>query len=74
MAQVGVKNRIPQRGKLNPKSGNLKSVTFLILCENSYGIDATAVSASQRCDLIINYEKLSLEIAQYSKDGADILI
>ncbi|KKI91279.1 hypothetical protein WQ54_15785 [Bacillus sp. SA1-12] len=35
---------------------------------------ATAAAASQRTDLIINYERLSLEIAQYAKDGADIMI
>ena len=35
---------------------------------------ATAAAASQRSDLVINYERLSLEIAQYAKDGADIMI
>ncbi|WP_338787315.1 DUF3231 family protein [Metabacillus sp. FJAT-53654] len=35
---------------------------------------ATAAAASQRSDLIFNYERLSLEVAQYAKDGADIMI
>ncbi|WP_332634673.1 DUF3231 family protein [Halalkalibacter flavus] len=35
---------------------------------------ATASAASQRSDLVLNYERLSLEIAQYAKDGADIMI
>lgn len=35
---------------------------------------ATAASVSQRSDLIMNYERLLLEIAQFAKDGADILI
>ena len=35
---------------------------------------ALATVASQRSDLALNYERLSLEIAQYAKDGADIMI
>lgn len=35
---------------------------------------ATAAAASQRSDLFLNYERLSFEIAQYAKDGADIMI
>ncbi len=35
---------------------------------------ATAAAASQRSDLILNYERLSFEIAQYAKDGADLMI
>ncbi|MGG0474945.1 DUF3231 family protein [Priestia aryabhattai] len=35
---------------------------------------ATAAAASQRSDLALNYERLSLEIAQYAKIGADIMI
>lgn len=34
----------------------------------------TAAAASQRSDLVLNYERLSLEIAMYAKDGADIMI
>jgi len=35
---------------------------------------ATAASASQRSDLMLNYERLSAEIAQFAKDGVDIMI
>ncbi|MCM3538721.1 DUF3231 family protein [Priestia endophytica] len=35
---------------------------------------ATAAAASQRSDLALNYERLSLEIAQYAKTGADIMV
>ncbi|WP_350339534.1 DUF3231 family protein [Cytobacillus horneckiae] len=35
---------------------------------------ATAAAASQRNDLILNYERLSLEIAQYAKDIANLMI
>lgn len=45
-----------------------------ILSAVGTGNYATAASASQRSDLILNYERLSVEIAQYAKDGADIMI
>jgi hypothetical protein len=35
---------------------------------------AAAAAASQRSDLAINYERLSFEIAEYAKSGADIMI
>ncbi|WP_108672356.1 DUF3231 family protein [Peribacillus acanthi] len=35
---------------------------------------ATAAAASQRTDLVLNYERLSLEIGQYAKDGAFLMI
>lgn len=35
---------------------------------------ATAAAASQRNDLIVNYERLSLEIGQYAKDIANFMI
>lgn len=35
---------------------------------------ATAAAASQRSDLVANYERLSLEIGQFAKNGADIMI
>jgi hypothetical protein len=35
---------------------------------------ATAAAASQRYDLIVNYERLSVEIGQFAKTGADIMI
>jgi hypothetical protein len=45
-----------------------------MLSATGTGNYATAASASQRTDLVINYERLSLEVAQYAKDGADIMI
>lgn len=35
---------------------------------------AVAASASQRSDLMVNYERLSLEVAKLAKSGADIMI
>lgn len=35
---------------------------------------ATAAAASQRTDLAVNYERLSLEVARIAKSGADIMI
>src|SRR5699024_3600314 len=35
---------------------------------------ATAAAGSQRSDLILNYERLALEVAQYAKDGTDLMI
>ncbi|MFC7688065.1 DUF3231 family protein [Ureibacillus sp. GCM10028918] len=53
-----------------------KLTMFLISLLNSSGIGnyAMAAAASQRSDLILNYERLSAEVAQYAKDGFDILI
>lgn len=35
---------------------------------------STAAAASQRSDLILNYERLSIEVAQYAKEIADLMI
>ncbi|OZU89424.1 hypothetical protein CIL03_06850 [Virgibacillus indicus] len=35
---------------------------------------ATAAAASQRSDLMVNYERLSLEVSRLAKSGADIMI
>ena len=35
---------------------------------------SAAAASSQRSDLVLGYQRLSLEIAQYTKDGADIVI
>ena len=43
-------------------------------CSRDGKFYAVAAAASQRSDLALNYERLSLEIAQYVKDGADIMI
>ncbi|SMQ86747.1 Protein of unknown function [Bacillus sp. OV166] len=45
-----------------------------ILTATGSGNYATAAAASQRSDLILNYERLSLEIAQYAKDIAYLMI
>ncbi|MDQ0859792.1 DUF3231 family protein [Bacillus sp. V2I10] len=53
-----------------------KLTMFLMSLLSSIGIGnyATAASVSQRSDLALNYERFSLEIGQYAKDGADIMI
>lgn len=35
---------------------------------------STAASASQRSDLMVNYERLSLEVSKLAKSGADLMI
>lgn len=45
-----------------------------ILTASGTGNYATASAASQRSDLVLNYERLSLEIAQYAKDIAYLMI
>ncbi|MCM3239689.1 DUF3231 family protein [Heyndrickxia oleronia] len=57
-----------------PFSDKLTMFHMSLLSATGTGNYATAAAASQRSDLIINYERLSLEIAQYAKDGADIMI
>lgn len=59
---------------ISPFSDKLMMVHMSLLGASGIGNYATAAAASQRSDLILNYERLSLEIAQYSKDGSDILI
>ncbi|MFE4524911.1 DUF3231 family protein [Cytobacillus firmus] len=53
-----------------------KLTLFLMGLLSSIGVGnyATAAAASQRSDLAMNYERLSIEIGQYAKDGADIMI
>ncbi|WP_339216086.1 DUF3231 family protein [Ornithinibacillus sp. FSL M8-0202] len=45
-----------------------------LLMQAGVGNYATAAAASQRSDLMLNYERLSLEVAAYSKSGVDIMI
>jgi hypothetical protein len=45
-----------------------------LLMQAGMGNYAVAAAASQRSDLMLNYERLSLEVATYSKSGADIMI
>jgi hypothetical protein len=55
-------------------SDRLAMFQMALLSAAGTGNYATAAAASQRSDLVVNYERLSLEIGQYAKDGADIMI
>jgi hypothetical protein len=55
-------------------SDKLAMFHMSILTAAGSGNYATAAAASQRSDLFLNYERLSFEIAQYAKDGVDIMI
>jgi len=57
-----------------PFSDKLTMFHMALLSAAGSGNYATAAAASQRSDLILNYERLSLEIAMYAKDGADLMI
>lgn len=45
-----------------------------LISSSGIGNYATAAAASQRSDLMINYERLSFEVARLAKSGADIMI
>ncbi|MGG3913364.1 DUF3231 family protein [Rossellomorea vietnamensis] len=45
-----------------------------LLTASGTGNYATSAAASQRSDLVLNYERLSIEIAQYAKDLAYLMI
>lgn len=55
-------------------SDKLMMYHMSLLSASGSGNYATAAAASQRSDLVLDYERLSLEIAQFAKDGADIMI
>ncbi|KMJ57403.1 hypothetical protein AB685_15345 [Bacillus sp. LL01] len=55
-------------------SDKLMMFHMSLLSAAGTGNYATAAAASQRSDLAINYERLSLEIAQYAKSGAEIML
>lgn len=55
-------------------SDKLMMFHISLLMQAGIGNYATAAAASQRSDLMVNYERLSLEVAAYSKSGADIMI
>ena len=57
-----------------PFSDKLIMYHIAMIAAAGMGNYALATVASQRSDLVLNYERLSLEIAQYAKDGADIMI
>lgn len=45
-----------------------------LLMTSGIGNYATAAAVSQRLDLAVNYERLSIEVARLAKTGADIMI
>lgn len=55
-------------------SDKLMMYHMSIISAAGIGNYATAGAASQRSDLAINYERLSLEVARLAKSGADIMI
>ncbi|MGM0851013.1 MAG: DUF3231 family protein [Bacillota bacterium] len=57
-----------------PFSDKLALFLMTFLSASGVGNYSTAAAASQRSDLVFNYERLSLEIGQYAKDGANIMI
>ncbi|MFD2924544.1 DUF3231 family protein [Halobacillus naozhouensis] len=57
-----------------PFSDKLTLFHMGLLSGAGTGNYATAAAASQRNDLMVNYERLSIEIARYAKDGADLMI
>ena len=57
-----------------PFSDKLTLFLMGLLSAAGIGNYATAAAASQRSDLALNYERLSIEIARYVKDGLDIMI
>jgi hypothetical protein len=57
-----------------PFSDKLTLFHMSFLSAAGSGNYTTASAASQRSDLVINYQRLALEVAQFAKDGADIMI
>jgi hypothetical protein len=57
-----------------PFSDKLSLSIMGLLTSAGIGNYATSAATSQRSDLVTNYERLSLEIAQYAKDGVYIMI
>ncbi|MGG0737222.1 DUF3231 family protein [Niallia taxi] len=55
-------------------SDKLMMFHMSLLSASGIGNYATAAGASQRSDIAVNYERLSFEIAQYAKTGANIMI
>lgn len=55
-------------------SDKLTMFHMSLIASAGIGNYATAAAASQRSDLNVNYERLSLEVARLAKSGADIMI
>ncbi|MCR2821554.1 DUF3231 family protein [Lederbergia panacisoli] len=69
LPDVGISNSMTQTF-----SDKLMMFQMSLLSAAGIGNYATAAAASQRSDLVLNYERLSLEIAQFAKDGATTMI
>ncbi|MDQ0352289.1 hypothetical protein J2R98_002123 [Alkalibacillus filiformis] len=57
-----------------PFSDKLNMFHNALLSSAGIGNYATATAASQRLDLIVNYERLAVEVARYALDGAELMI
>jgi Protein of unknown function (DUF3231) len=57
-----------------PFSDKLTMFFMSLLSAVGLGNYSTSAAASQRIDLVMNYERLAFEVAQNAKDGADIMI
>lgn len=55
-------------------SDKLMMFHMTLLTAAGIGNYATAGAASQRSDLILNYERLSVEVTRLAKSGSDIMI
>ncbi|MBM7600224.1 hypothetical protein JOC34_002615 [Virgibacillus halotolerans] len=55
-------------------SDKLAMFHMSLIMSAGIGNYATSAAASQRSDLMINYERLSLEVSRLAKSGADIMI
>jgi hypothetical protein len=66
---VGISNSTTQTF-----SDKLTMFQMSLIMSAGIGNYATAAAASQRNDLAINYERLSIEVSRLAKSGADIMI
>ncbi|TCP26623.1 uncharacterized protein DUF3231 [Scopulibacillus darangshiensis] len=57
-----------------PFSDKLMMFHIDFLSAGGMGNYSTAGAASQRTDVILNYQRLAIEIGNFAKDGADIMI
>ncbi|SFM13594.1 Protein of unknown function [Gracilibacillus orientalis] len=55
-------------------SDKLMMFHMSLIVSAGVGNYATAAAASQRSDLMVDYERLSLEVSRLAKSGADIMI
>ncbi|MBU8790515.1 DUF3231 family protein [Oceanobacillus caeni] len=55
-------------------SDRLTMFQMSLLMSSGIGNYVTSTAKSQRSDLVVNYERLSLEVSRFAKSGADIMI